>query len=97
MAHFTVHTSWLFDPKLKRARSNISVIVNAVSGLIVQVLERNDEATPFSNIFQDGDVDLRGKFVMPGFVDAHTHVFLHSYEWVAFRIDHFMIRSLLMS
>jgi imidazolonepropionase-like amidohydrolase len=26
------------------------------------------------------DIDLRGKVAMPGFVDAHTHIFLHDYE-----------------
>lgn len=80
MAQFTLHTSWLFDPKLRRARPNVSVTVDASSGLIVRVFERDDEATPFSEAMRDGDIDLRGKFVLPGLVDAHTHVFLHSYE-----------------
>lgn len=76
MVEFDVHTSTLFDPKLKRIRENISITVNDTSGLIVRVYERTGDA----NDFKTGDVDLRGKFVMPGLVDAHTHVFLHSYE-----------------
>lgn len=78
MAQFTVHTSLLFDPKLKKTRENVSITVDPASGLIVDVFER-DGARPLET-FKPGDVDLRGKYVMPGFVDAHTHVFLHSYE-----------------
>lgn len=80
MTQYTVHTSSLFDPKLKQVRKNISITVDSSTGLIVKVFERNDEHQPFANIFNDGDIDLRGKYVMPGLVDAHTHVFLHSYE-----------------
>lgn len=80
MAQYTVHTSWLFDPKIKQARHNVSVTVDVESGLMVRVFERDDEAVPFAETFKAGDVDLRGKFVLPGLVDAHTHVFLHSYE-----------------
>lgn len=77
MAQYTVHTSWLFDPKLKQARHNVSVTVDATTGLIVRVFERDDESISM----EDCDIDLRGKFVLPGLVDAHTHVFLHSYEY----------------
>lgn len=82
MAEFTVHTSLLFDPKLKRNRENVSITVDSASGLIVRVFERDDANVPFAQILKDGDIDLRGKYVMPGLVDAHTHVFLHSYEYV---------------
>ncbi|KAL3471647.1 hypothetical protein BJX99DRAFT_266544 [Aspergillus californicus] len=76
MTHFTIHTSTLFDPKIKRVRPNISITVDPTTGLIVHVFERdNAEIT-----LEDGDIDLRGKYVMPGLVDAHTHVFLHSYD-----------------
>lgn len=80
MAQYTIHTSSLFDPKVKRVRRNVSITVDPVSGLITRVFERNDEETQFSQVFREGDIDLRGQFVMPGLVDAHTHVFLHSYE-----------------
>lgn len=76
MVEFDVHTSTLFDPKQKRVRQNVSVTIDSTSGLIVRIYERIEDDVSFKS----GDVDLRGKFVMPGLVDAHTHVFLHSYE-----------------
>ena len=78
-AHYTIHASILFDPKIKAFVSNVSVTVNPESGLIVDVKQR---PTPdnLGKTVPEGDVDLRGKIVMPGFVDAHTHVYLHSYE-----------------
>lgn len=73
---YTVHTSQLFDPKTKKVQNNWSITVDKQSGRIVKVFERSDEPESFP----EGDIDLRGKYVLPGFVDAHTHVFLHSYE-----------------
>jgi imidazolonepropionase-like amidohydrolase len=82
MTELTIHTSLLFDPKLKKNRENVSIAVDTASGLIVKVIERDDANVPFAQNLKDGDIDLRGKYVMPGLVDAHTHVFLHSYEYV---------------
>ncbi|QGA21632.1 hypothetical protein EYB26_009343 [Talaromyces marneffei] len=82
MTELTVHTSLLFDPKLKKNRENVSITVDTASGLIVKVFERDDATIPFAQTLNDGDVDLRGKYVMPGLVDAHTHIFLHSYDEV---------------
>lgn len=75
---YTIHTSTLFDPKKKAFVSNVSITVDPISGLIVEVTERKSDSLGSSVL--EGDVDLRGKVVMPGFVDAHTHIFLHSYE-----------------
>jgi len=83
MTHLTLITSSLFDPKLKQWRKNISVQVDTVTGLIVRVSEREDVSEV---VLEDGDIDLRGKYVLPGLVDAHTHIFLHSYESVALYI-----------
>jgi imidazolonepropionase-like amidohydrolase len=80
MTQYTLHTSSLFDPKLKKVRRNVSITVDSATGLIHRVYERDDKRQDFSDVMKEGDVDLRGKFVMPGLVDAHTHVFLHSYE-----------------
>lgn len=72
----TVHTSLLFDPIQKSFLENVSVEVNTVTGAIIRLHHRNtpDLTSPLSN----RDIDLRGKVVFPGFVDSHTHIFLHS-------------------
>lgn len=53
---------------------NVSIEVDTERGNITEVYTREseDEVT--------GGIDLRGRVVMPGFVDAHTHVFLHPYR-----------------
>lgn len=74
---FHIHTSLLFDPKKKAFVKNVSIEVNPGTGEIVSVTERPEES--FSA--KDGDIDLTGKVVLPGLVDSHTHIFLHSYEY----------------
>ncbi|KUJ13381.1 uncharacterized protein LY89DRAFT_709195 [Mollisia scopiformis] len=76
-APYTVHTSTLFDPKKKDFGSDVSITVDPVSGLISEINQR--KLGSLEDI-PEGDVDLRGKIVMPGFVDAHSHIFLHSYD-----------------
>jgi imidazolonepropionase-like amidohydrolase len=75
---YTIHTSVLFDPKQKAFVENVSITVDPISGLITEVVQRPSGS--LDNALATEDVDLRGKIVMPGFVDAHTHIFLHSYE-----------------
>ncbi|KAH6647099.1 hypothetical protein BKA67DRAFT_595212 [Truncatella angustata] len=77
MPNFRVHTSTLFDPKKKAFTHNVSITVDPKTGTIVSVDQRPD-----AEIYELGsdDIDLRGKVVMPGFVDAHTHIFLHDYN-----------------
>jgi imidazolonepropionase-like amidohydrolase len=72
---FSIHTSTLFDPKKKSWLRDISITVDPRNGSIVRVFERD---TPLDTL-PPNDIDLRGKYVMPGFVDAHAHIFLHSY------------------
>ena len=77
--NFTVHTSLLFDPRAKAFRENISITIDPANGSIESIYQRNSISADIT----DGDIDLRRKVVMPGFVDAHTHVFLHAYSYVA--------------
>jgi imidazolonepropionase-like amidohydrolase len=79
MSSYTIHTSNLFDPQKKQVVQDVSVTVDKVSGNIVKVFQRT---SPLDEV-PSGDVDLRGQFVMPGMVDAHTHIFLHSYDEAA--------------
>ena len=78
---FTVHSSLLFDPKKKAFRKNISIEIDRGTGSIANVYERDDNDDGLLQCeIQAGDIDLRGsKCVLPGLVDSHTHVFLHSY------------------
>jgi cytosine/adenosine deaminase-related metal-dependent hydrolase len=76
-SELTVHTSLLFDPKKKAFLKDVSIKVDCDRGSILEVFARSTD-----NVISDNDIDLRGndRVVMPGFVDAHTHIFLHSYE-----------------
>lgn len=64
----------LFDPRKKEFVKNVSIEIDTQSGSIADVYTRASDEE-----IGDDDVDLRGKVVMPGFVDAHTHIFLHPY------------------
>ncbi|KAI8962050.1 hypothetical protein F5Y11DRAFT_324098 [Daldinia sp. FL1419] len=75
----TVHTSSLFDSKRKRFVSDLSISIDVNTGLVAKVYER-DGAVDAS---QPNTIDLRGLTVLPGLVDAHTHIFLHPYSEVS--------------
>ncbi|KAI2615060.1 amidohydrolase [Hypoxylon sp. NC1633] len=81
-SQITVHTSSLFDSKLKQFVSGLSIVVDTSTGLITKVYER-DSPLPNNNVSDSSTIDLRGYTVLPGLVDAHTHIFLHSYADVA--------------
>lgn len=73
---FRVYTSCLFDPIKKRFLENSVLTVDRSRGSIVSL-------TPYdahSMQLDAGDIDLRDKCVIPGLVDAHTHIFLHAYD-----------------
>ncbi|KAI0455097.1 hypothetical protein F5B21DRAFT_213715 [Xylaria acuta] len=74
----TIHTSCLFDSRNKRFASNISIDVDTSTGLITRTYERS-ESLPQHDVSDSNTIDLRGLTVLPGLVDAHTHIFLHGY------------------
>ncbi|KAF2481702.1 hypothetical protein BDY17DRAFT_169393 [Neohortaea acidophila] len=73
---FTIHTDCLFDSKEKKFLKDTSITINPKTGLITKVYIRTQ---PLPASIAAPDIDLRGKCVLPGFVDAHTHIFLHAY------------------
>ncbi|KIV80753.1 hypothetical protein PV11_08231 [Exophiala sideris] len=77
MGSRTIHTDLLFDPIQKKFIKNVSIKVDEPSGLITDVIHRDGDV---EGELGDSDIDLRGKVVLPGFVDAHSHIFLHSYD-----------------
>lgn len=77
--HLTIHTSSLFDSRKKRFASNISIDIDTSTGLITRIYERN-QLLPHHNASDLKTIDLRGLTVIPGLVDAHTHIFLHGYS-----------------
>lgn len=76
--HFTVHTNLLFQPTTKEFQKHVSLRISPSTGLITHVECRpsSDLTAPLSS----NDVDLRSLTVLPGLVDAHTHIFLHPYS-----------------
>ncbi|KAK5137896.1 hypothetical protein LTR08_006665 [Meristemomyces frigidus] len=72
-----IHTSLLFDSKAKTFLQNISLAISPSTGLITSLHHRNHPLPPE---IPAPDIDLRGKCVLPGLVDAHTHIFLHAYS-----------------
>ncbi|KAK3935695.1 hypothetical protein QBC46DRAFT_396962 [Diplogelasinospora grovesii] len=72
-----VHSSLLFDPKKLEFLRDVTIAVNSRDGSIEDVYPRRGDSIPE---ISDHDIDLRGKVVMPGFVDSHTHIFLHDYS-----------------
>lgn len=77
----TVHTSTLFDSKHKTFVSNVSLVVDTKTGLITKTYRREEEDLPRHNVSSGSStIDLRGLTVLPGLVDAHTHIFLHPYS-----------------
>ena len=77
MSAFTIHTSLLFDRKKKDFVIDTLITVDKTTGLITEVYRRKS-ALPCH--VSPLDIDLRGKVVLPGFVDAHTHILLYAYS-----------------
>jgi len=78
-SQLTVHTSLLFDSKHKEFITETSLTIDTKTGLITKLFKR-DKQLPAHNISSTTTLDLRGLTVLPGFIDAHTHIFLHAYS-----------------
>lgn len=74
---FTVHTDLLFDSKKKAFVRDTSIEIDIDTGLVSKVYRRTS-ALP--QHIAAPDIDLRGRCVLPGFVEAHAHIFLHAYS-----------------
>ncbi|KAI0652579.1 hypothetical protein C8Q79DRAFT_898223 [Trametes meyenii] len=73
-------TRALFDPETLQLQPRRVVTVSQLSGLVLDVQpysERDVRSVDFSD--ENTVVDLRDATVLPGFVDAHVHLFLHPY------------------
>lgn len=79
----TVHTSSLFDSKRKCFVRNISIVIDTTTGLITNTFSRDDKPLNQNELSGPDSIDLRGLSVLPGLVDAHTHIFLHPYTEVS--------------
>ncbi|KAI0809782.1 hypothetical protein GGR55DRAFT_689466 [Xylaria sp. FL0064] len=75
----TILTSSLFDSRKRQFVSNISIEADTSTGLITRTYEHS-QSLPHHNVSDSKTIDLRGLTVIPGLVDAHTHIFLHGYS-----------------
>ncbi|KAI1495374.1 amidohydrolase domain-containing protein [Biscogniauxia mediterranea] len=76
----TILTSSLFDPRLRAFLSDISIVVDTDTGLVIRTYKQDDSLPPPDPAVEVNTIDLRGLTVLPGLVDAHTHIFLHPYS-----------------
>lgn len=63
---FFVYCSTVFDSKSMKCLSNVSFQLDPAIGLIIKTVQSDSSDTDI----KDNDLDLKGKFVMLGFVDA---------------------------
>ncbi|KAI5920410.1 amidohydrolase domain-containing protein [Camillea tinctor] len=76
----TILTSRLFDPRQRLFLSNISIVVDTNTGLVIGTYKRDDSSPVPDTATEVNTIDLRGLTVLPGLVDSHTHIFLHPYS-----------------
>ncbi|KAI0803227.1 hypothetical protein BC629DRAFT_1581094 [Irpex lacteus] len=74
----------LFDSFTGELLENRLIVVSPESGLILEVKEFEDSARGLVAAGVDLNtkdaIDLRDRTILPGFVDAHVHFFLHQYS-----------------
>lgn len=75
----------LYDPYLLQLVPNQLIIVSRQTGLVHEVSTFSPTSVSQTLLDDPDTIDLRHLTVVPGFVDAHVHFFLHSYaetSWV---------------
>ncbi|KAF2102148.1 hypothetical protein NA57DRAFT_64724 [Rhizodiscina lignyota] len=89
MSDFRIYTSILFSPIEKQFLNDITLSVSPKTGLITKVHKRSAAETSSLDgaTIASPDIDLRSpgpngkpRVILPGLVDAHTHIFLHAYS-----------------
>ncbi|KAI0829030.1 hypothetical protein BC628DRAFT_1533672 [Trametes gibbosa] len=81
-----IYAGKLFDPETLQLLPRRVITVSPASGLVLDVQPYADEEAQRDVDLSAGDtggeavVDLREATVLPGFVDAHVHLFLHPYS-----------------
>ena len=86
---YTVHTRCLFDSLLTKFLPNVSLTISRKTGLITKVHHRSSlDPASCTHPVTPKDLDLTHlPCVIPGLVDLHTHIFLHSYASAASQVQ----------
>ncbi|KAI8990642.1 hypothetical protein BD414DRAFT_459354 [Trametes punicea] len=75
-----IYAGKLFDPETLQLLPQRVITVSQDSGLVLDVQPYSaQEADEIDFTDKEAVVDLRDATVLPGFVDAHVHLFLHPY------------------
>ncbi|ETW86701.1 hypothetical protein HETIRDRAFT_456627 [Heterobasidion irregulare TC 32-1] len=86
---FRIYAGRLFDPDSLALLANQLIAVSPSSGLVISVRPFDPARVPFGPDAKPGPsedpraIDLRRCTVLPGFVDAHVHLFLRPYSEVS--------------
>ncbi|KZV65481.1 hypothetical protein PENSPDRAFT_745071 [Peniophora sp. CONT] len=72
-----IYAGKLFDSEAQILLSNRVITIASDSGLILSVEEYSLDELPV--VKSEDTIDLSHATVLPGFVDAHVHLFLHSF------------------
>ena len=76
---FKVHAGRLFDSKNKTYIEDAAIEINTKTGLITKVYKHTDDRDDVWKSPNDIDLSSKDLTVLPGFVEAHSHIMLHPY------------------
>nr|XP_031859985.1 uncharacterized protein CI109_004592 [Kwoniella shandongensis]KAA5527057.1 hypothetical protein CI109_004592 [Kwoniella shandongensis] len=75
---YTIYASLLFDSRTRSFLTDIALTLSPITGRVISV-EPFSPSSP-NLVIEFPDLDFRGKTVLPGLVDAHSHILLHPYS-----------------